>query len=193
MGLGQSTAGPKDTNKKDKNALPLDLGTGGDQPKPAKKPKKKKKANRKGADSNQGEKMAEASQQEQQQPTHGLTGLAPLATLAEMPSSPPQLATLNTMTRPETRSSQTDSLSLQELDAILDRMRAKYRPNPVSLMGQSRGFFEEFEQNLANCFSKHKDRPLDCSKLAREYTAFVNEQRNRILRDATTKNPPVFT
>ena len=142
--------------------------------------------------------MAEASSQQQNQREpyyYGASGLAPMAAMAEssdMPSGLPQLVVLGDLPRAQPRVD-SDSFSLNELDAILERMKAKYRPSPVQLSGKSRGVFEEMERNLVDCYTKHKDQPLECSKLTQAYTAFVSEQRNRILRDATRKDSPIFT
>jgi hypothetical protein len=196
MGSGQSSTNNKDTSKTNKNTFAIDLDGLGDQPKPVKKQKKKKRGNnsRKVKDPSQEGKMAAEASQQQQQPQHQESAgfAAPLAAMGEMSSGMPQLSTLNAMPKAQPRS-EDESYSLQELDVILERMRAMYRPRPVVLSGQSRGVFEEIEKNLVNCYSKHKDQPLECSKISRDYAAFVSEQRNRILRDATRKDSPLFT
>lgn len=85
-----------------------------------------------------------------------------------------QLATLNTM---PTKRDDSEQLRLHEVDEILTRMKAKYKPNSAEMAGKSRNVFEEIERSLIHCFKTNREQPLKCAKLTQEYKDYVEKQR----------------
>lgn len=88
------------------------------------------------------------------------------------------LASLNHVARP---SGPSDQLRLQEVDDILNRMKAKYKPNAAELAGKNRSVFEEIEQSLLHCYKVNKDQSLKCAALSEEYRRQVEKQRAQTL------------
>lgn len=89
-----------------------------------------------------------------------------------------QQATLNIVTLAPGPS---DQLRLQEMDEILTRMKAKYKPNSTEMAGKSKSVFEEIEKRLIHCYRVNRDQALKCATLSEEYRSYVDQQRAQTL------------
>lgn len=83
-----------------------------------------------------------------------------------------------------------DDLSLQEADEIVTQMKLKYKDDSAEHAGKNKAAFEDIERRLVHCYRIHKDQPINCLELTKQYSRIVEEHRSRLLR-TTLDVPPV--